>query len=166
MRTDNNEPTKRGSCETLLCPTFCASVAARRSTIHGITCLFSLGNPALRNGRSANGFYRRMEKVRRKVKSAPDGDRQMLSIFGGVAADGLQAVEAACQPAISPSTTTSSWPPSSSTSSLVTAIPLRPSTVRPDPRLRFASSTWRALPFDAVVLGRRPQALLISMSLE
>ncbi|ASY66502.1 Mobile element protein (plasmid) [Sinorhizobium sojae CCBAU 05684] len=41
-----------------------------------------------------------MEKVRRKLKNAPDGDRQMVAILGCVATDGLPAVEAACQEAL------------------------------------------------------------------
>ncbi len=41
-----------------------------------------------------------MEKVRRKLKAADDGDRQMVSILTCVLSDGLNAVEAACQEAL------------------------------------------------------------------
>lgn len=41
-----------------------------------------------------------MEKVRRRLKSVHDGDRQMVTILGCVPADGLTAVEAACQEAL------------------------------------------------------------------
>ena len=41
-----------------------------------------------------------MEKVRRKLKAADDGDRQMVSILTCVLTDGLSAVEAACQEAL------------------------------------------------------------------
>lgn len=41
-----------------------------------------------------------MEKVRKRLKSADDGDRQMVTIFGCVPADGLATVETACQEAL------------------------------------------------------------------
>ena len=41
-----------------------------------------------------------MEKVRRKLKAADDGDRQMASLLTCVLSDGLNAVEAACQEAL------------------------------------------------------------------
>jgi len=41
-----------------------------------------------------------MEKVRRKLKTVDDGDRQMVSILTCVLSDGLNAVEAACQEAL------------------------------------------------------------------
>lgn len=41
-----------------------------------------------------------MEKVRRKLKLADDGDRQMVSILTCVLTDGISAVEAACQEAL------------------------------------------------------------------
>lgn len=41
-----------------------------------------------------------MEKVRKRLKSVDDGDRQMVTILGCVPADGLAAVEAACQKAL------------------------------------------------------------------
>jgi hypothetical protein len=41
-----------------------------------------------------------MEKVRRRLKSVHDGDRQMVTILGCVPTDGLTAVDAACQEAL------------------------------------------------------------------
>ena len=41
-----------------------------------------------------------MEKIRRKLKAADDGDRQMVSILTCVLTDGISAVEAACQEAL------------------------------------------------------------------
>lgn len=41
-----------------------------------------------------------MEKVRRRLKSMHDGDKQMVSILECVGIDGLPAVEAACQEAL------------------------------------------------------------------
>jgi hypothetical protein len=41
-----------------------------------------------------------MEKVRKRLKSADDGDRQMVTILACVPGDGLAAVEAACQEAL------------------------------------------------------------------
>lgn len=41
-----------------------------------------------------------MERVQRKLKATPDGDRQMVKILSAVLTDGLQAVEAACAEAI------------------------------------------------------------------
>src|ERR1700730_1805154 len=41
-----------------------------------------------------------MERVRRKLASADDGNRQMVDILTAVLADGLPAVEAACAGAI------------------------------------------------------------------
>ncbi|MCG5481673.1 MAG: IS21 family transposase [Ensifer alkalisoli] len=57
---------------------------------------------ALRNGAPFREWVlpAAMEKVRRKLKNAPDGDRQMVAILGCVATDGLPAVEAACQEAL------------------------------------------------------------------
>ena len=37
-----------------------------------------------------------MERVRRKLTDAADGDRQMVDILTAVLTDGLPAVEAAC----------------------------------------------------------------------
>jgi hypothetical protein len=41
-----------------------------------------------------------MERVRRRLKAADDGDRQMVLILTAVLSDGLDAVEAACQQAL------------------------------------------------------------------
>ncbi len=41
-----------------------------------------------------------LERVRRKLKAAPDGDRQMVEVLGAVLTDGLPAVEAACAEAL------------------------------------------------------------------
>jgi DNA replication protein DnaC len=41
-----------------------------------------------------------MERVRRKLKLAHDGDRQMVAILTAVLSDGLDVVEAACQEAL------------------------------------------------------------------
>jgi hypothetical protein len=56
----------------------------------------------LRNGAPFRGWVlpSAMEKVRRRLKAADDGDRQMVSILTCVLTDGLSAVEAACQEAL------------------------------------------------------------------
>lgn len=61
--------------------------------------LFSLANPALRTGAPFREWVlpATMEKVRRRLKSVHDGDRQMVAILGSVPTDGLAAVDAACQ---------------------------------------------------------------------
>jgi len=41
-----------------------------------------------------------MERVRRRLKAADDGDRQMVAILAAVLGDGVEAVEAACQEAL------------------------------------------------------------------
>jgi hypothetical protein len=41
-----------------------------------------------------------MEKVRRRLKSVHDGDWQMVTILDCVSADGLAAVDSACQEAL------------------------------------------------------------------
>ena len=41
-----------------------------------------------------------LERIRRKLKSSDDGDRQMVAILSSVLSDGLPAVEAACQEAL------------------------------------------------------------------
>jgi hypothetical protein len=41
-----------------------------------------------------------IERVRRKLRAAIDGDRQMVEILGAVLTDGLPAVEAACAEAL------------------------------------------------------------------
>jgi transposase len=57
---------------------------------------------ALRNGAPFQGWELPpgMERVRRKLKAADDGDRQMVLILTAVLSDGLDAVEAACQQAL------------------------------------------------------------------
>ena len=52
---------------------------------------------ALRNGVLPAG----PERVRRKLVGAADGDRQLVDILTAVLSDGLPAVEAACQEALS-----------------------------------------------------------------
>jgi hypothetical protein len=44
-----------------------------------------------------------LEKVRRKLKTVDDGDRQMVDILAAVLTDGLPAVESACAEAIAQS---------------------------------------------------------------
>ena len=41
-----------------------------------------------------------IERVRRKLKAARDGDHQMVEVLGAVLTDGLPAVEAACAEAL------------------------------------------------------------------
>ena len=57
---------------------------------------------ALRNGAPFKHWVlpAAIERVRRKLRAAPDGDRQMVEILGAVLADGLAAVEAACAEAL------------------------------------------------------------------
>ena len=57
---------------------------------------------ALRNGAPFQGWVlpSAMERVRRRLKAADDGDRQMVAILTAVLTDGLDAVEAACQEAL------------------------------------------------------------------
>ncbi|ESY90421.1 transposase [Mesorhizobium sp. LNHC229A00] len=57
---------------------------------------------ALRNGAPFQGWVLpwAMERVRRRLKSADDGDRQMVAILAAVLSDGLDAVEVACQEAL------------------------------------------------------------------
>jgi len=57
---------------------------------------------ALRNGAPFQGWVlpSAMERVRRRLKAADDGDRQMVAILSAVIGDGLEAVEAACQEAL------------------------------------------------------------------
>ena len=53
---------------------------------------------ALRNGAPFKDWPlpASLERVRRKLRSAEDGDRQMVKILSAVLSDGLPAVEAAC----------------------------------------------------------------------
>ncbi len=57
---------------------------------------------ALRNGAPFQDWVlpSAMERVRRRLKAADDGDRQMVAILACVLTDGLDAVEAACQEAL------------------------------------------------------------------
>src|SRR6267154_6409539 len=57
---------------------------------------------ALRNGAPFKDWVlpAAMERVRRKLTSADDGNRQMVDILNAVLTDGLPAVEAACAEAI------------------------------------------------------------------
>ena len=57
---------------------------------------------ALRNGAPFKDWELpgALERVRRKLRGAPDGDRQMVEILGAVLGDGLPAVEAACAEAL------------------------------------------------------------------
>jgi transposase len=58
---------------------------------------------ALRNGAPFKDWVlpAAIERVRRKLRIARDGDRQMVEILGAVLSDGLPAVEAACAEALS-----------------------------------------------------------------
>ena len=58
---------------------------------------------ALRNGAPFKDWVlpAAIERVRRKLRAARDGDRQMVEILGAVLSDGLPAVEAACAEALS-----------------------------------------------------------------
>lgn len=57
---------------------------------------------ALRNGAPFRDWVlpAAMEKVRKRLKTVDDGDRQMVTILGCVPGDGVTAVEAACQEAL------------------------------------------------------------------
>jgi hypothetical protein len=57
---------------------------------------------ALRNGAPFKDWALpgAMERVRRKLRAAPDGDRQMVDILAAVLDDGLPAVETACAEAL------------------------------------------------------------------
>jgi hypothetical protein len=57
---------------------------------------------ALRNGAPLKDWVlpAALERVRRKLRAARDGDRQMVDILGAVLSDGLPAVEAACAEAL------------------------------------------------------------------
>jgi hypothetical protein len=57
---------------------------------------------ALRNGAPFKDWVlpAALERVRRKLASADDGDRQMVTILTAVLSDGLPAVEAACAEAL------------------------------------------------------------------
>ena len=57
---------------------------------------------ALRNGAPFQAWVlpAAMERVRRRLKAAHDGDRQMVAILTAVQSDGIDAVEGACQEAL------------------------------------------------------------------
>jgi hypothetical protein len=57
---------------------------------------------ALRNGAPFKDWVlpAALERIRRKLRAVPDGDRQMVEILGAVLTDGLPAVEAACAKAL------------------------------------------------------------------
>jgi hypothetical protein len=57
---------------------------------------------ALRNGAPLRDWPlpTHLERVRRKLKSCADGDRQMVQVLSAVLSDGLAAVEAACTEAL------------------------------------------------------------------
>jgi transposase len=57
---------------------------------------------ALRNGAPFKDWVlpAALERVRRKLKAVPDGDRQMVEVLSAVLTDGLAAVEAACAEAL------------------------------------------------------------------
>jgi transposase len=57
---------------------------------------------ALRNGAPFKDWVlpASLERVRRKLRTTPGGDRQMVDILSAVLTDGLAAVEAACQEAL------------------------------------------------------------------
>lgn len=57
---------------------------------------------ALRNGAPFKDWALppALERIRRKLRGAPDGDRQMVKILGAVLGDGIEAVEAACAEAL------------------------------------------------------------------
>ncbi|HTO84055.1 MAG TPA: IS21 family transposase [Methylomirabilota bacterium] len=57
---------------------------------------------ALRNGAPFKDWVlpASLERIRRKLQGAPDGDRQMVEVLTAVLSDGLPAVEAACAEAL------------------------------------------------------------------
>ena len=71
---------------------------------------------ALRNGAPFRHWVlpAAIERARRKLRAAPDGDRQMVEILGAVLSDGLPAVEAACAEALSEGVHSADPPPLSS----------------------------------------------------
>ena len=58
---------------------------------------------AMRNGAPFKGWILpgALGRVRQKLRSAADGDRQMVKILSAVLTDGLEAVEVACAEALS-----------------------------------------------------------------
>ena len=91
-RAAPGRPDRRRACPL-------ASAATRRSSIPGTTCRCWPASPArcATARRSRTGCCRpALERVRRKLAGADDGDRQMVEILTAVLSDGLPAVEAAC----------------------------------------------------------------------
>ena len=78
-----------GRGQTVYDPWHCVPVLARKPG-------------ALRNGAPFQDWVLpgALERVRRKLKTASDGDRQMVEVLGAVLTDGLPAVEAACAEAL------------------------------------------------------------------
>jgi hypothetical protein len=74
---------------------------------------------ALRNGAPFKDWVlpAAIERVRRKLAGADDGNRQMVDILNAVLTDGLPAVEAACAEAI-----TASIPPMSYSTSWLASV--------------------------------------------
>ena len=80
-----------------------ASRAIRRYSTRGTMCRFWPASLA----RSGNGAPFKdwplpagLERIRRRLTGASDGDRQMVNILTAVLSDGLPAVEAACLEAL------------------------------------------------------------------
>ena len=99
MRTASSSARTGGSSPSIRAH----SAAAIRSTTLGITCQCSPVKPgALRNGAPFKDWVlpAAMERVRRKLAGADDGNRQMVDILTAVLTDGLPAVETACAEAI------------------------------------------------------------------
>ena len=67
--------------------------------IHGYVPVLARKPGALRNGApfKNRSLPTGLERVRRKLVGAADGDRQFVDVLTAVLSDGLPAVEAACQ---------------------------------------------------------------------
>ena len=76
----------------------------RRCSILGIMCrCWHVNLAQLRNGAPFKNWVLPpgLDRIRRKLAGSADGDRQMVGILTSVLSDGLPAVEAACQEALS-----------------------------------------------------------------
>lgn len=84
-----NTPASFGRNQTIYDPWHCVPVLARKPG-------------ALRNVAPFKDWIlpASLERVRRKLGTAPDGGRQMVAILTAVLSDGLPAVEAACTEAL------------------------------------------------------------------